>query len=111
MYWFSLALDTTTLHITPENTTVFFLIKGIAFMTFPNKEAAYDFAYGRLQQTISAEKTNRTKLLSYSSEASNLIQQIESGGLEIKYSIRISGALVNKNGNWLFKQLAWDRTA
>ncbi len=76
-------------------------------MTFPNKETAYDFAYLRLQQIISTEKTSRIKLLSYSSEASNLIQQIESGNLDIKYSIRISGGIVKQNDKWLFKQLVF----
>jgi hypothetical protein len=107
LYWFGVALDTSTLSITTTNNTAFFLIKGIASMTFPNKETAYDFAYRRLQQLISTEKTSRTKMLSYSSEASNLIQQIESGSLEIKYSIRISGAVVKQNDNWLFKQLVF----
>ncbi|PJJ74799.1 hypothetical protein BXY57_0361 [Thermoflavifilum aggregans] len=107
LYWFSLDLDTSTLSLSITDNTAFFLIKGIASITFPNKEAAYDFAYKRLQQLISTEKTSRTKLLSYSSEASNLIQQIEIGSLEIKYSIRISGAIVKQNDKWLFKQLVF----
>jgi hypothetical protein len=56
---------------------------------------------------VEHQKTKRAKLLSYSSEAADMIQQIESGSLEIKYSIRISGGLTDKteNGysaNWFF---------
>jgi hypothetical protein len=36
-----------------------------------------------------------------------LIQQIESGSLEIKYSIRLSGGLEKKNEKWLFKQIVF----
>ena len=107
LYWFGLSLDTSTLNVTTAGNTAFFRIKGIAFMTFPDKEAAYDFAYNRLQQMVKQEKTSRTKLLFYSGEAANLIQQIESGSLDIKYSIRISGALVKQDGNWLFQQLVF----
>jgi len=62
---------------------------------------------GQLQQAISKETTNRNKLLVYSSEGSNLIQQIESGTLEIVYSIRLAGGLVKQNGKWVFKQLVF----
>jgi hypothetical protein len=107
LYWFGLSLDTSTLHVTTTGNAAFFRIKGTAFMTFPNKEAAYDFAYNRLQQMVENEKTKRAKLLSYSSEAADMIQQIESGSLEIKYSIRISGGLIEQNGRWLFQQLVF----
>jgi hypothetical protein len=107
LYWFGLSLDTSTLNVTAEGNTVFFRIKGIAFITFPNKEAAYDFAYNRLQQVVEQEKSSRAKLLASSSEASDLIQQIESGSLDIKYAIRISGGLIKKNEKWLFSQLVF----
>jgi hypothetical protein len=107
LYWFGLSLDTSTLDVTTTGNAAFFRIKGTASMTFPNKEAAYDFAYNRLQQMVENEKTKRAKLLSYSSEAADMIQQIESGSLEIKYSIRISGGLTEKNGKWLFSQLVF----
>jgi hypothetical protein len=107
LYWFGLSLDTSTLNVTTTGNAAFFRIKGIAFMTFPDKEAAYDFAYNRLQQMVEKEKTSRTKLLSYSSEAADLIQQIESGSLDIKYSIRISGGLIKQNEKWLFSQLVF----
>jgi len=107
LYWFRLSLDTSTLNIATAGNAAFFRIKGIAFMTFPDKEAAYNFAYNRLQQMIEKEKTSRTKMLSYSSEAADFIQQIESGSLDIKYTIRISGGLIKKNEKWLFSQLVF----
>ncbi len=107
LYWFGLRVDTATLDVTAIGNAAFFRIKGTAFMTFPNKETAYDFACNRLQQMVGKEKTNRGKLLSYSSEAAELIRQIESGGLEIKYEIRISGGLIQQNGIWLFNQLVF----
>jgi hypothetical protein len=93
LYWFGLSLDTSTLNVAAAGNAAFFRIKGIAFITFPNKEAAYDFAYNRLQKVVEQEKSSRAKLLASSSEVSDLIQQIESGSLDIKYSIRISGDL------------------
>lgn len=107
LYWFGLSIDTSTLKLKTHGNTTFFILKGTASISFPNKDAAYDFAYNRLQQLITSENTNKTKLLSYSSEASNLIQQIESGGLDINYAIRISGGLVNQNGKWKFQQLVF----
>ncbi|SFV34301.1 nuclear transport factor 2 family protein [Thermoflavifilum thermophilum] len=107
LYWFDLKLDTSTLKVTTIGDVTLFLMNGTASMTFPDKEKAYDFAYKRLQQLVNTEKTSGAKLLSYSSEAANLIQQIESGGLEIKYSIRLSGAIVRQDNRWLFKQLVF----
>ncbi len=105
-YWLSLSIDT-TINLTTSDNTTFFMVHGTASITFPNKDVAYDFAMGRLQQLVNNEKTNHNKLLTYSSQASDLIQQIESGNLEIKYSIRLSGALVKQNDKWLFKQLVF----
>lgn len=107
LYWFALAIDTSSLNIIQSGKAAFFRVKGIASISFPNKEVAYEFAYTRLQQLIALEKTNKSKLLSYSSEASNLIQQIESGSLEIRYSIRISGGLVKYSDKWKFQQIVY----
>jgi hypothetical protein len=104
-YWLTLTIDTTNISLTTWENTAFFMARGTASITFPNKDVAYDFALGRLQQLVSNDKTSRGKLLTYSSQASDLIEQIESGSLEIKYSIRLSGGLVKQNDKWLFKQL------
>jgi hypothetical protein len=104
-HWFGLQLDTTSIVITSTGNTALFMVQGTAAMSFPNKDIAYDFALGRLQQLVNEEKTSRGKLLAYSGEASDLIRQIESGGLEIKYLIRLTGALVKQNNKWLFTQL------
>ncbi len=107
LYWFSVNLDTATIEIKGDEHSKIFRLKATASISFPNKDAAYEFAYKRLQQIIEGEKTSKSKLLSYSSEASNLIQQIESGKLEIDYSLRLSGALIKENGKWLFNQLVF----
>jgi hypothetical protein len=104
-YWMALSIDTTNIKMTTFENSAFFMVPATASITFPSKEVAYDFAIGQLQQSINNVKTNHNKLLAYSSEAADLIQKIESGGLEIKYSIRLAGGLVKQNGKWLFKQL------
>ncbi len=106
-YWLTLTIDTTNINLTISENAAFFMVHGTASITFPSKDVAYDYAVGRLQQLINNEKTSRGKLLTYSSQASDLIQQIESGSLQIKYSIRLSGALVKQNDKWLFKQLVF----
>ncbi len=106
-YWLTLIIDTTNINLTTLGNTAFFTAHGTASITFPNKDIAYDYAIGRLQQLVNNEKTSHSKLLTYSSQASNLIQQIEGGSLEIKYSIRLSGGLVKQNDKWLFKQLVF----
>jgi len=98
-YWLQLKLDTANVNIIKAHGTV--------SIAFPDKETAYTFAFGQLQQSINREKTNKKKVLAYSNEASNFIQQIESGGLEITYSLRLSGALVKQDNKWLFKQLVF----
>jgi len=107
MYWFNLSIDTSSIKLTGDNNYTCFMVRGMASMTFPNKEVAYDFAMNLLNQSLRNQITSRGKLLAYSSESANLIQQIESGSLEIKYSIRLSGSLINQNNKWLFKQLVF----
>lgn len=106
-YWLQLKLDTANINIITSNNVAFFKVHGTVSIAFPDKETAYTFAFGQLQQSINREKTNKRKVLAYSNEASNFIQQIESGGLEITYSLRLSGALVKQNNKWLFKQLVF----
>ena len=105
-YWLSVKIDT-SINLTTSGNTTFFMVRCIASITFPNKDVAYDFAFGKLQQLVNGEKTNHNKLLTYSSQASDLIQQIESGSLEIKYSLRLSGGLVKTKNKWLFRQLVF----
>lgn len=107
LYWFSVTIDTSSTELTGDDDVKVFRLKATASISFPNKDAAYEFAYKRLQQVIAGEKSSKSKLLSYSSEASNLIQQIESGKLEIAYSLRLSGTLIKENGRWLFNQLVF----
>jgi hypothetical protein len=107
LYWFALSIDTSSINLTGNDNTKFFRLQATASISFPSKDAAYEFAYKRLQQIIAGEKNSKSKLLSYSSEASNLIQQIESGKLEIAYSLRISGGLAKQNGKWFFSQLVF----
>jgi hypothetical protein len=106
-YWFTLSIDTSSIALITLENTAFFVVDGIASMSFANKEAAYNFAIDRLQNTVKNEKDNRKKLLAYSSQSSDLIQQIESGGLEVKYSVRLSGGLVKQDDKWLFQQLVF----
>jgi hypothetical protein len=107
MYWFNLNIDTNNIILTGAGNYTFFMVRGTASMSFPTKDAAYSFAMNLLNQSVANEKTPRGKLLAYSSQAANLIQQIESGSLEIKYSIRLSGGLEKKNEKWLFKQIVF----
>lgn len=106
-YWLNLSIDTANVSITTSDNVAFFKVRGTVSVTFPSKEAAYDYAFAQLQQAISKEKTNQNKLLAYSSEASDLIKKIEGGSLELKYTIRVSGGLIKQNGKWLFKQLVF----
>lgn len=107
LYWFAVSIDTSTIELSGDDATKNFRLRATASISFPNKDAAYEFAYKRLEQVIAGEKTSKSRLLAYSSEASNLIQQIESGNLEIAYSLRLTGALVKENGRWLFNQLVF----
>ena len=76
-------------------------------MTFSSKENAYDFAMNLLNQNIGTRTSNKNRILAYASESANLIEQIESGSLEIKYAIRLSGGLIKQKDNWQFKQLVF----
>jgi hypothetical protein len=106
-YWLNLSIDTTGVELEQLDNVAFFKVRGMVSITFPNKATAYDYAMVQLQQAVNTEKTNQTKLLAYSSQASDLIQKIEAGSLELKYSIRITGALTKQNGKWQFKQLVF----
>lgn len=107
LYWFNVNIDTSSINFSGHDNVIFFRLKATASISFPSKEAAYEFAYRRLQQIVSNEKNPKDKMLSYSSESSNLVEQIEKGSLEIKYMLRISGALIKEKDKWLFKQLVF----
>jgi hypothetical protein len=106
-YWFNLIIDTTNISVTTFDNTALFLIRGTASMTFSSKENAYDFAMNLLNQNIGTRTSNKNRILAYASESANLIEQIESGSLEIKYAIRLSGGLIKQKDNWQFKQLVF----
>ena len=105
LYWMNLRIDTTSLKLTIKTNTALFALNGTTSINFPSKDAAYDFAYTRLKQTSEAQKTNKEKVLAYAKEASELMREIERGELNIKYNIRVAGALVKQNNKWLFSQL------
>jgi hypothetical protein len=105
--WLDLTIDSSHVNLFVQDNTAFFTVPGTASSTFPDKEAAYRFALKQLQQTVGKEETARNKLLAYTSNASNFIQQIESGSLDIHYSIRLSGSIVKQNGKWLFSQIVF----
>ena len=105
--WLDFAMDSSHINLFEQDNTAFFTVLGTASITFPDKETAYRFALKRLQQTVEKEETARNKLLAYTSNASDFIQQIESGGLLIHYSIRLTGGLVRQSGRWYFTQLVF----
>ncbi len=105
--WLDLAIDSSHINLFIQDNTAFFTVPGTASITFPDKETAYRFALKQLQQTVAKEETARNKLLAYTSNASDFIQRIESGSLDMHYSIRLSGSLVKQNGKWLFAQLVF----
>jgi hypothetical protein len=107
-YWFDLTIDTSNIYLSGGDDYKFFMVRGTSSMTFPNKDSAYNYAMDILNEIIEDQKTSRGKLLAYSSVSADLIQQIESGSLEIKFSIRLSGGLVKQNDKWQFKQLVYD---
>lgn len=105
--WLNLAIDTSKINVTVHENAAFFSVPGTASISFPDKESAYRFALSRLQQIAGNQNSDQHKLLTYSAEASNLIREIESGGLTISYSIRLTGGLLQQNGHWYFDQLVF----
>jgi hypothetical protein len=106
-YWLNLSVDTTAIKWHKEGNVILFEAKGTAGMTFPNKDVAYDFGMAQLSRAINNESNNRLKLLAYAKESSNLISEIEKGGLAVKYKIRLTGMLVSEGDRLVFKQLVF----
>jgi hypothetical protein len=106
-YWLNLSVDPAKLTVVVHGNSASFAIRGTAYISFPSKEAAYDYAYTRIQQLTNSKTSSRNKVLSYSREASDLIKEIESGSLDIKYSIRLAGSLLMQNGRWYFSELVY----
>jgi hypothetical protein len=106
-YWLNLSVDTATIKWHKERNIILFEAKGTSSMSFPNKDFAYDFGLGQLNRMTSNEPNNRLKLLAYVRESSNLISEIEKGGLDIKYAIRITCAQATESDRLVFKQLVY----
>ena len=107
MYWLNLSIDTTQLNLQKAGTVYLFAVAGTASIQFPNKEAAYGYSMGQVNNTLKNETDSRLKLLALSQESSNMINEIEKGDLNIRYQIRLTGALVQQDGKWVFQQLVY----
>lgn len=105
--WLNLVIDTSKINVAVHDNAAFFSVPGTASISFPDKESAYRFALNRLQQMAGSESSDQHKLLTYSAKASDLIREIESGGLAINYLIRLTGGLLRQNGHWYFNQLVF----
>jgi hypothetical protein len=62
---------------------------------------------GQINNTLKKETDNRLKLLALAQESSNLINEIEKGGLDVRYQIRLTGTIILQNGHWVFQQLVY----
>jgi hypothetical protein len=84
-----------------------FAMARTAYLQFPNKEIAYGYGMGQVNNILKKETDNRLKLLALAQESSNLINEIEKGGLDVRYQIRLTGTLILQNGQWVFQQLVY----
>jgi hypothetical protein len=106
-YWLNLSIDTTQLHLRKAGDVYLFAVTGTAYIQFPNKAAAYGYSMGQVNNILKNETDNRLKLLALSKESSSLISEIERGDLNIRYQIRLTGALAMQDGQWVFRQLVY----
>jgi hypothetical protein len=106
-YWLNLSIDTTKLNLQKTGNVYLFAMAGTAYLQFPNKEIAYGYGMGQVNNILKKETDNRLKLLALAQESSNLINEIEKGGLDVRYQIRLTGILIKQNDQWVFQQLVY----
>ncbi len=106
-YWLNLSVDTSNVKWQKDGKVILFSVTGSAGLNFRNKENAYDFGLSQLNTVVNNEPNNRLKLLAYARESTDLINEIEKAGLDIRYKIRLTGVLVAEGNSWVFKQLVY----
>jgi hypothetical protein len=107
LYWLNLQLDLEKIQLQLNGNTAVFAVKGTSSISFPNKDIAYNYVLQQLQQATAEEKNAKAKMLIYAAKASEWVKEIEIGGLEAIYEIRVSGVLFKQNGKWLFQQIVF----
>jgi len=107
LYWLNLSIDTAQLNLQKAGNIYLFSVPATAFIQFPSKDAAYGYSMSQVNGILKNEPDNRLKLLSLARESTNMISEIEKGDLNVRYQLRITGALVQQDGNWVFQQLVY----
>lgn len=107
-HWGDLKLDIDKAVVRTRKDVAWFAVPGTLVRTFDTEELIYE-RYGvvDIKRIIEQNKSNKIKLLEVLTDVSEILMEVEKGGTNFVYPIRVAGSLVNDGEKWKFRQMVF----
>jgi len=107
-YWGDVKIDIEKAIIRIEDNIAWIATTGTLSRNFDSKEFIYErYGVNDIKRISEKDQSNKMKLLELIDDASELLYEVEQAGTEFVYPLRIVASLVEKNGEWKFKQMGF----